>query len=215
MDGTALSEAWPNQSGGGSPIMTERLREIITYELTTSYTVDAKNGPFPQVCEVTRIHGTKTWMVHFKVVTYVNECQNPRERNPLVAHRWTRYEDVDQDYFSVVTTQGVAAFRVDELIRLGKYPDQYRQDLFHAIPKNFKRESVFVEPSSDGCSVTYRIVDRQLAFNIGRLCKWGGCCHSWHGCGPFRRWGRARYWSRRGHAGWFVRLECVHAAQPV
>jgi len=34
---TALTRDWPNEAGGGPPLMTDRVREILTYELTTPY----------------------------------------------------------------------------------------------------------------------------------------------------------------------------------
>ncbi len=137
------------------------------------YAVDAKNGPIPQVCEVHRIHGTKTWQVHFKIVTYVNECPALGKSGPnfagravLLAHRWRRYVDIDQDYFSTVTTAGTCTFRADELVRLGQNPDQFRQQLFFAIPANFRRSSIHVEPSEDGTSVSYQVVDTEMPLNF-------------------------------------------------
>lgn len=44
LDGTALSKAWPNEDGGGTAVMTERIEEILTYELTTPYTMRVGTG---------------------------------------------------------------------------------------------------------------------------------------------------------------------------
>lgn len=41
---TPLSKAWPNATGGGPPLMTDRTREIITYELTTPYVMSVGTG---------------------------------------------------------------------------------------------------------------------------------------------------------------------------
>lgn len=40
INNAVCSKEWPPPSEGGQPFMTERVREIITYELTTPYTMD-------------------------------------------------------------------------------------------------------------------------------------------------------------------------------
>lgn len=44
LDHTALSKKWPNADGGGPPLMTARLKQIIEYELSTNYTVATGAG---------------------------------------------------------------------------------------------------------------------------------------------------------------------------
>jgi hypothetical protein len=41
---TALSKAWPNEDGGGPPLMLDRTREILEYELTTPYVMSVGTG---------------------------------------------------------------------------------------------------------------------------------------------------------------------------
>jgi hypothetical protein len=41
---TALSKAWPNEDGGGPPLMLDRVAEIIPYELTTPYVMSVGTG---------------------------------------------------------------------------------------------------------------------------------------------------------------------------
>lgn len=43
--GTPLSKAWPNEDGGGPRLMTDRVEQIITYELTTPYDMETNRGP--------------------------------------------------------------------------------------------------------------------------------------------------------------------------
>ncbi len=159
---------------------TDEDGRVILRSPFAGYTVDAKNGPQPQVCEVTQISGTKTWRVHFKIVTYVNECPKvpgpyraggapvdpPPGRNPLLSHRWKRYMDSDEDHFATLVTVGRCIFRADELVRLGQFPDQFRQQLFHAIPQNFRRHHIQVAPSEDGTMVDYQVTDVETAMNF-------------------------------------------------
>jgi len=53
IDNSICSKAWPGPEGGGQPYMTERAREIITYELTTSYQMDV-GLTVPQMVTATR-----------------------------------------------------------------------------------------------------------------------------------------------------------------
>lgn len=134
------------------------------------FITDVNNGPFVKRCTVNQIHGDKTWSVNIVLTACVRRCavtfNGHNIKNPLIANRWTQYEDYDEDYFSTITTEGVAVFDGAELIRLGVYPDQYRRDLFFPIPINYKREPFQITALPDGNSVAYRIVDRQKPLNI-------------------------------------------------
>ncbi len=155
----------------GVLILTDEDGRLILRSPAPGFAVDAKTGPGEIECQVQHIHGTKTWQVHFKIVTYVNECQkqpgtSTTSRAILLSHRWRRYVDIDEDHFSVVVHEGRCIFRADELVRLGEFPDQFRQQLFHAIPANFRRSAIHVAPSEDGTTVEYRVVDTEMAFNF-------------------------------------------------
>ncbi len=128
---------------------------------------DAYLGPWVEECDVTKIQGLKTWNIHLRIVTWVNECKNKRTITPLLAHRWTQFMDVDLDYFATRVTQGEAIFRVDEIVRLGRFPDEYRGDLFHSIPPTFKRGPIHVEAISDGSGVRYSFTDTEQPFDHG------------------------------------------------
>lgn len=134
---------------------------------TPPYTIDLENGPVVESCTVQQIHGTKTFAISIRIRCAVNECTYNTQVPVLLSHRWRRYCDIDQDYFTTITTEGEAIFRVDELVRLGRFPAEYRTDLMHAPPHNFKRESTMVDPSPDGTRVRYRTVDRELAYTLG------------------------------------------------
>lgn len=45
VQGTPLSKDWPNADGGGPNLMTDRIEEILTWELTVPYTMDTNGGP--------------------------------------------------------------------------------------------------------------------------------------------------------------------------
>ena len=63
VDWTMLSKDWPNEDGGGQRYMTERIRDIITYELQTPYDADVGSAGVPDVITVPRWEnlGTAPW----------------------------------------------------------------------------------------------------------------------------------------------------------
>lgn len=52
--GTPMTKDWPNSDEGGEPYMTERIREIIEYELTTPYDADIGTAGVPNIIEIPR-----------------------------------------------------------------------------------------------------------------------------------------------------------------
>lgn len=127
------------------------------------FPVDAYNGPTPLAVDVVRVHGTKTFAVSFAVETFVNECYLFRDNPPaLVSHRWRRTEDIDQDYFTTITTSGRAMFRTDLLFAIGAVPDDFRVYLLHPVPDGFKRVQVHANATEDGAVLEYVCIDRML-----------------------------------------------------
>lgn len=51
---TPLTQDWPNEDGGGQRYMTERVRDILTHELTTPYLADVGIGGVPEVISIPR-----------------------------------------------------------------------------------------------------------------------------------------------------------------
>lgn len=130
---------------------------------------DQANGPIPsEICSVQQIVGTKTFLVHFVVEAWVNECPN----NPLIlAHRWETEQDTDEDFYAVRVVKGEAVFNPAAMSNLinargnglnGAIPDQYRRDLFHPLPLGYQRVHLNVVVDSDGNSLRYVIVDREM-----------------------------------------------------
>jgi hypothetical protein len=134
------------------------------------YRTDARNGPIVESCNVVQVMGERQWLVNFRVRAFVNECPKAGTKNPLLSHRWTRHVEIDSEHFTSIVTEGKAIFRTDVLIDLGRFPDSYRQDLFHVVPPNCQRERIDVEASSDGSTIIYRIIDREKHYNFGSNC---------------------------------------------
>src|SRR5678816_676709 len=145
----------------------------------TGFGLDANNGPIVEACNVERVLGDKQFLVRLRITTCINECDrnvtasaNPdyTNINPVVSHRWSRREDVDQDHYSTIVTEGEVIFRSDWLNRLGTFPDAYRRDFAHPIPNNYQRDTISVEPTSGGNGAKYIVVDKEKPFNFGDQC---------------------------------------------
>lgn len=52
--GTVLSKAWPNSDLGGPPLMTDRIREIIVYEMLTPYNAEVGTEAAPHTVRMER-----------------------------------------------------------------------------------------------------------------------------------------------------------------
>lgn len=129
---------------------------------------DAANGPKVESVTVTKVLGGKTWLIHFRVSTWVNGCDDAT--NPLKAHRWRIVVDIDTEQMSTRTIIGEAIFDVGMLATAGTFADQYRGSFFHPVPPSFFRARVHVDVSDDGTTVSYQIVDQERNRNYGTTC---------------------------------------------
>lgn len=139
-------------------------------------TTDARGGPYPEDFNILGVTGDRTFLVHFKIRTFVIETASDghNARPVLLAHRWARRVTSGEDHLSQIETIGEAVFDVSELLRRGTIPDQYRAELFHAQPSTaFQRVSVEVAPSSDYSTLNYRIVDQERMFSTNP--RYGAC----------------------------------------
>ncbi len=130
---------------------------------------DALNGPIPDPgLRVSRMHGIRTWAVHFKVVTYRGFEDGDAGKAILISNRWGMVNDIDEHQYSTRLVEGVAEFRVDGLEKAVINADSFRHIFAGFTPRvNFKRIGVQVNAISDGSSVHYRVIDREQYLNLG------------------------------------------------
>lgn len=140
---------------------------------------DAKGGPFPKLFHVRKINGVKTILVHFAVMTY--QTQNVEDGKPLLlSHRWEMTEDTDENHFPTRDVTGYAIFDQGALLghRIGEgglavddplTVDQMRRQLFHPIPKPWRRTHIRVKVDSDGNTLRYSFTDHLDPIHWGRI----------------------------------------------
>lgn len=129
-------------------------------------TVDANNGPHPISCDVYEIHGGKTMIVDFVIETWLVDT-GQAQAGCLIGHRWEATHDVDFQFMTTRTVNGVAFFRSDLLNSTKLTPDHFRSFLNHPIAKNFKRDKIQVRAGSDGVTLYYSYVDQEQWLNLG------------------------------------------------
>jgi hypothetical protein len=71
-----------------------------------SYPCDAHNGPVPLACNIKRVHGDKSLLVHYVIECHVCETVGPPisqsiTRSPVLANRYRMWSEVDEDHFAV------------------------------------------------------------------------------------------------------------------
>ena len=76
--------------------------------------VDAYVGPQPVECAVKQIGSTKTWVVTFRIITWVRQCPQPM-KYPLISNRYEVAHQVDDSHMTTIVTSGVAVFASDAL----------------------------------------------------------------------------------------------------
>lgn len=131
-------------------------------------------GPNVTVNNVTYLWENHTFVVSLKVVAVVNESRKTGLDKAisegglgfpvLLSNVWRQTSDCDADHFVTLTTQGVATFRMDELARRGRVPDQYRYYVAPNSPQNFTRGPL--RWSVEGDTLTYEVTDTEQAFNV-------------------------------------------------
>lgn len=87
----------------------------------------------------------------------------------LLSHRWKMRFGVDPGtWMRTQIIEGEAVFRMDVLRSRGLTADQLRSQIWHPIPRGYKRDGIeadSVQISPGGDAVKYQIVDRQQMMN--------------------------------------------------
>lgn len=125
--------------------------------------LDCNNGPIPLYARVNQVVGTSTILVDFGVRTWVNLRNAKNEPPVLLSNRWVTTHNMDQDWFTHITTRGRAVFRADMLTKMKLRPDDFRPWLLVPIPETFHRQGVMVQQSMDQTTIEYVTEDRELA----------------------------------------------------
>lgn len=134
-------------------------------------TVDAKNGPLPQSCNLQQLTNTSFLLSYHIIGHYWENIRiSPGQDDgivinqkayPALYNRWTETVEIDNRNYSKRTREGKYVIRSDN--QDGKVADMYRNNLaVLGVPDGFLRTSSAYTISSDGLSLSYRIVDDEV-----------------------------------------------------
>lgn len=123
---------------------------------------DAANGPFGLGVSVQEVNGSECYIINFKIEVAFIQCPdppgNPQPTSLWVSHRWTESQDIDQAAFSTITRRGKIVARGD----MTSNADQLRGLIAPTLGDGFLRESAHYELASDGLSLVYTFVDKEV-----------------------------------------------------
>lgn len=119
---------------------------------------DAKGGPFPQRCTITRIDGTASFRVDWICEAYATICTLA---NPVLSHRWSSILDYDKDFFTTRTTAGIIKV-VPTAVEVPVDLDQFRGTVVPTLPEGWQRERMRFAVAQDGLSLSYDVVDKEV-----------------------------------------------------
>ncbi len=132
--------------------------------------VDAKNGPQPQSCDIIELTNT-TFLIKYHIIAYywenntVTPGANPtalnRPGNGVIYNRWTETVDIDRRIYTTSTRKGKYLIRSDNLE--GNIADKYRAQMcLLGIPPGMIRQSTNFTVTPDGLGVEYNVVDKEV-----------------------------------------------------
>lgn len=132
-------------------------------------TVDVKNGPMPQSCNIMRLN-EETYLIEYKIIAHYWENNDFRDTTPIVINRpghnvlynrWTETIDIDNCMYTKRIREGRYQIRSDNVD--GLTADQLRSQMaVVGVPDGFLRESSSYSITPDGLGITYRIVDKEV-----------------------------------------------------
>lgn len=134
--------------GGGSP-----------------YPCDANNGPRPVICNIRRIDGSTTMIIHYRIETWLVEC--PTNDTYLLSNRWAVTDHIDENFKTTKIWRGLAQFRGDMLQAAGYNADHFRDQVLPPLLPSFQRKDITVNMASNLNAIEYQVVDVEQVVTLG------------------------------------------------
>lgn len=130
---------------------------------------DAKLGPKPKICNITKMDGS-TFMIYYEIETWLVDCViSEGQPHPILNNRWEVTTNIDSDYYATRTINGILVFNgyyIDQ--QAGNALDYAEHEglIVPKIPDGWKREQINTRLSSDGLKLNYTIIDKEQHFAI-------------------------------------------------
>lgn len=130
---------------------------------------DCDNGPQCTLLDIVAVSGTRSYLVDVGFECALRDDQAyVATPTALLSNRFAQSSELDQDFYEVVTSVGLATFNTGRLGFLNNaVPDDYRKAVLPPIPPNFQRSYWKIDPTPDGTSLRWATIDRQRFSNLG------------------------------------------------
>lgn len=126
--------------------------------LAAATAIDAKNGPKPLHCTITRITDA-SYLVDYAIECHVNQCGTSSAGQPnYVSHRWTETIDIDRHAMSKKTRVGRVIARSDMVTNADL---ALRGLVSSPLEPDMQRISSQYTLSPDGLQLSYQFVDEE------------------------------------------------------
>jgi hypothetical protein len=136
-------------------------------------TVDARNGPQPQYCQISTLTNS-TFLVNYRIVAHYwenntitagangnDDTFTNQTGNTTLSNRWTEDVTIDACLYSTRTRSGKAVIRSDNVQAL--QVDDIRQTMcIVGVPNGFRRTQANYRVSPDGLGIEYTLVDQEV-----------------------------------------------------
>ena len=132
-------------------------------------TVDARNGPQPVSCTLTKLNDNTFLMTYTIKASYWENYGNAEDAvggnnkagNPVISCRWSETQEIDQKGFSRRIRDGLMVIRSDEVER--KSIDNFRADFaVVGIPFGFVRKSAHYTVDKSGLGLQFHLEDEEV-----------------------------------------------------
>lgn len=143
--------------------------DLIPAPTAAGGTVDVKNGPQPQSCQITNISNT-SFILTYRIIAHywennqvVNASPNTRNRpgGNVLYNRWREKVEIDGNMYTTRTRTGKYFIRSDNVD--GKQADEVRNDMaVIGVPRGFLRDKSQYTITPDGLGLEYDITDREV-----------------------------------------------------
>jgi hypothetical protein len=143
-------------------------QEVIRSPLD-GFDVDLNNGPRPGPCRVFNISGAKTWFIHWSCQTWVHECPNESDLfdTPILSNRYSRTDQMDEQWKSSIVTEGLAVFRTDILETFNQTADSFRVLILPPVPFGYQRRKISVTAVPSRNALRWTTVDQEKMYDLG------------------------------------------------
>lgn len=103
----------------------KRLQFIVNTDtiLDVNDTTDVRIGPLPEPCVVTQIGGEQTFLISYRISTWIVECVSPGLTPQYQSHRWKEAVRIDENFYTRKTRTGKLYVRSDIIANVDSLRD--------------------------------------------------------------------------------------------